>query len=194
MRAVNLLPHDAYAAKQRLPYAPVVLAATTPLLASALVFLGYSNEHAKVNDQRIALDVVQSQVSALKPSQALTAQASVVSAERQKRQLELSDALAKQVPWDVAFEQIGRVLPANAWLTSLTAQSPAPVVVGTSSTTSCTITGYTSTQADVAQVLARLALVPALTNVALGSTSTSSIGSKTVVQFTITASIAGGAA
>jgi Tfp pilus assembly protein PilN len=188
MRAVNLLPADAYAPKQRLPHAPIVLAATAPILASALVYMGYSLEHSKVTDGRIKLGIVQSQVRALSPSQALVAAAARVTNERAKRQAELTDALAKQMPWDIAFDQISRVLPANAWLTNVQLSSPTPIA-GHPSSTPFSIQGYTSTQADVAQVLERLALLPALSNVTLSAATASQIGTKDVVQFSITASM-----
>jgi Tfp pilus assembly protein PilN len=194
MRAVNLLPADAYAPKQRLPYAPVVLAATAPVLAGALVYLGYSVEHSKVSDRRIALNVVQSQVAALSPSQAYLAQVNRVASERAQRLTELSDALGKQVSWDVAFDQISRVLPANAWVTALNVQSPT-TIAGSASTTTFTLQGYTYKQRDVAKVLARLALVPALSNVSLGSSTATVLGTnKKVVQFSIIGTIVGGTA
>src|SRR5207249_2066439 len=143
MRAVNLLPSDAYAPKQRLPYAPVVLAATAPILAGALVYLGYSLEHAKVSDRQVALGVVQSQVDAIAPSPTLVSESARVTGERAKRVLELSDALGKQIPWDVALEQIARVMPANAWLTSLTAASPTPAGSIAGAATTFTLQGYT---------------------------------------------------
>jgi Tfp pilus assembly protein PilN len=190
MRAVNLLPSDAYAAKPKLPYAPVVLAATAPVLAGALVYLGYSLEHSKVTDRQIAYSVVESQVAAVSPSEALVSAVSQVQAERARREIELSDALNKQLPWDVALEQIGRVLPANAWLTSFTAQSPTPVVASSRTATApSTIVGYTYSLPDVAHVLARLALVPTLSDVQLTSASASTIGTKNVIQFTIAATV-----
>ncbi|HEX5449659.1 MAG TPA: PilN domain-containing protein [Gaiellaceae bacterium] len=190
MRAVNLLPVDAYAAKPKLPHAPIVLAATAPVLAGALVYLGYSLEHPKVADRRIALEIVQSQVAAMTPSQTLAAQASQVAAQRVLRQRELSDALGKQQPWDVALDEIGRVLPANAWLTQLSAQSPTPVTTATgAATATATIQGYTYAMTDVATVLARLSLLPSLKNVQLTSASASTIGTKNVIQFQITANV-----
>jgi len=193
MRAVNLLPADAYVAKPKLPHAPVVLAATVPVLAGALVYMTYSLEHSKVSDRKIALSVVQSQVASLSPSQVLLSAASQVASERQAREIELTDALGKQIPWDVAFDQIGRVLPANVWLTSLTADSPTPVT-GAAPTTTFTIQGYTYKLSDVSTVLARLSLVPSLTNVQLTTAGVSALGKKNVVQFSITASISPGAA
>lgn len=190
MRAVNLLPVDAYAAKPKLPHAPVVLAATAPVLAGALVYLGYSLEHPKVTDRRIALEIVQSQVDAMTPSQTLVAQASQVATQRVLRQRELSDALGKQQPWDVALDQIGRVLPANAWLTQMSAQSPTPVTATTGAVAAtASIQGYTYSMDDVAAVLARLSLLPSLTNVQLTSASTSTLGAKNVTEFQITANV-----
>jgi Tfp pilus assembly protein PilN len=190
MRAVNLLPAGAYAPKQRLPYAPVVLAATAPVLAGALVYLGYSLEHSKVTDKKIALAAVESQVAALSPSAALVSEAGQVADQRAARQVELSNALAKEVTWDVALDEIARVLPTNSWITTLNAQSPSAVAPG-SSTTTFSLQGYTAKQADVAQVLARLQLVPALTNVTLASSSSTLLGTKEVVQFNITGTITG---
>lgn len=193
MRAVNLLPSDAYAAKQRLPHAPIVLAATAPLLVGALIYLGYSFEHSAVVDRQETLGLVRSQIAALGPSPELASESAGVAGDRSAREAELSNALAKQVPWDATFDQISRVLPADAWLTTLTVQSPTPSGGAATpvSPTAFSIQGYTSSQAAVAYVLSRLALVPSLSSVALGSTTASAAGTKTVVQFTITASIKG---
>ena len=187
MRAVNLLPADAYAARPKLPHAPIVLAATAPILAGALVYLGYALEHPKVIDRKTALSIVQSQVEALKPSQTLASEASQIAVQRRQRQRELSDALAMQQPWDVALDQIGRVLPAKTWLISLTAASPTPL--GSSGTVAATwsFEGYTLTMNDLAAVLTRLSLVPSLENVQLSGASSTKIGNKDVTQFTITA-------
>ena len=187
MRAVNLLPADAYAARPKLPHAPIVLAATAPILAGALVYLGYALEHPTVTDRKTALSIVQSQVEALKPSQTLASEASQIAVQRRQRQRELSDALAMQQPWDVALDQIGRVLPAKTWLISLTAASPTPL--GSSETVAATwsFEGYTLTMNDLAAVLTRLSLVPSLENVQLSGASSTKIGNRDVTQFTITA-------
>jgi Tfp pilus assembly protein PilN len=200
MRAVNLLPLDAYAPKQRLPHAPVVLAAAMPVLAGAVIYLGYSIEHTKVVDHQSSLGVVQSQIAALGPSPQLVSESAQVASERHARTAALSDVLSKQVPWDVILDQLSRVLPAGSWLSSLTAQSPTPsgaVSASTSSSasgspTAVTLLGYSYSQAGVAQVLARLALVPGLDNVTLTSTSTTAVGPKSVIQFNISASIGAG--
>jgi Tfp pilus assembly protein PilN len=192
MRAVNLLPQNAYAPRQRLPHAPVVLAATAPILAGALVYLGYSLEHAKVTDRQDSLALVRSQIDALRPAPVLTAATAGAAAQLASRQAALAGVLAQQVPWDVVFDQIARVLPADAWLTTLSAASPTPVAsAAASSPTAFSIQGYTYSQAAVAHVLTRLALVPSLADVALSSTTATAAGGKQLVQFSITASIAG---
>ena len=195
MRAINLLPPDSYAAKQRLPHAPTVLAASVPLLAGALIYLGYSVQHSTVVDRQQTLGLVQSQLAALRPSPQLASESAGVASDRSARQSELADVLSKQIPWDVMFDRISRVLPSDAWLTSLTAQSPTPSG-GTSSATApsataFTIQGYAYSQASVAYVLSRLAVVPGLSEVSLASTNLSAVGSKNLVQFNITASVQG---
>ena len=126
--------------------------------------------------------------------------------------LALQDALGRRVAWDRILDQIARVLPANVWLTQLNAMSPTPTTAApppaptttTSSSSSSssttpvvpaapsalfTLTGYAYSHDDVAHLLARLALVPSLTNVTLGATSSATVGPKAVIQFTVNATM-----
>ncbi len=193
MRAVNLLPLEAYAPKQRIPHAPVVLAATAPILAGALVYLGYSIEHSKVVDQQLALGTLQSQIAALQPSPALASQASTVASARQARETELADALSKRVPWDVTFEALSRALPAGAWLTTLNATNPIPsgsASTGAAAVNGFSVQGYAESNEIVAAVIQRLQLVPGLSDVTLTNAASSSpTGGKALVQFAITATV-----
>jgi Tfp pilus assembly protein PilN len=193
MRAVNLLPPNAYAPKQRLPHAPVVLAATAPVLVGALVYLGYSFEHAKVVSRQSQLGLVQSEVAALAPSPELASESAAVAAERIARTSALQDALSARVPWDVTFDRLARVMPEGSWLSTLSATSPTPSTSTTAggpvSPTGFTAQGYADSQATVARVLARFALVPGLSNVTLNSTTTTIIGPKSVTQFTLSAQV-----
>jgi Tfp pilus assembly protein PilN len=195
MRAVNLLPANAYAAKQRVPHAPIVLAAAVPVLAGALVYLGQAVEHSHVVNRETQLGLVQSQITALGPTPSLINEASQVGSLRATRETALQDALAKRVEWDVTFDHLSRVLPQGAFFTSLAATSPTPSTSSTpsvASPTGVTIQGYADSQETVAQVLARLALVPGLSNIALANTTSNTDGAKAVVQFNITAAIASG--
>jgi Tfp pilus assembly protein PilN len=193
MRAVNLLPADTYAPKQRLPHAQVVLAAGLPVLACALVYLGYALEHSKAVNRQDALGAVQSQIAALRPSRALTNESTQVAAQNATREAALQSVLAMQMPWDVTLDQFARVLPEKTWLTTLSGLSPTPATMSTSaaavSPTSFTIEGYAPSHDAISNLMGRLALVPSFTNVALSSTQLNQINKTTVVQFTITASV-----
>jgi Tfp pilus assembly protein PilN len=115
-----------------------------------------------------------------------------VASQRATRAAALQTVLGMQVPWDVTLGQVARVMPEGSWLTTLSALSPTPATVGTSSAaspTNFTLTGYAPTHAAVSHLLERLALVPSLGTVALESTQSTPIGKKTVVQFNITASV-----
>ncbi len=196
MRAVNLLPLDSYAPKQRLRHAPLVLGAMLPVLAGALVFLGWSLEHSKLVERQNELGAVEASIAALGPTQALRDEATTIASDRSAREAALSDALSKQLPWDVALAQLSRVVPSDVWLTALSAQSPTPAASAATSSTAATpnpsgftIQGYTMSHDSVARLLERLALVPSLSDVALASTSSSAIGSRQVVQFSVSAEL-----
>jgi Tfp pilus assembly protein PilN len=192
MRAVNLLPADTYAPKQRLPHAHVVFAAALPVLAAALVYLGYALEHSKVVKQQNALGAVQSQIAALGPSRSLVDESTRVAGERTVRLSALQSALTMQIPWDVDLSQLARIVPRGSWLTALSAQSPTPATVGTAgpaSPTSFTLQGYAPTHDAVATLLERLQLLPSLSQVALTSTELTPVGKKNFIQFDITASL-----
>ena len=195
MRAVNLLPPNAYAPKQRLPHAPVVLAATAPVLAGALVYLGYSFEHSKVTSRASQLGLVQSEITILAPSPELVAQTSSIAAERSARRAALADVLAKRMPWDLTFGRLARVIPKGAWLINVSANSPTPATSSTSTPSSSangfTAQGYADSQETVAIVLERFALIPGLSNIVLENTVTTSVGTTSLVQFSISAQVGG---
>jgi Tfp pilus assembly protein PilN len=147
-------------------------------------------------DRQTSLSLVQSQIAKLSPSPELVSEASSVSNQRVSKEAALQDALSKQVPWDLTFDRLARLLPDGSWLTSLSTASPTPS--GSASTspssnpTGFTAQGYAESNETIALILARLALVPDLTNVTLTSTTSTTIGRKDVVQFNITAQVTGG--
>ena len=102
--------------------------------------------------------------------------AGLVGQERTDRVAALAAALSTRVRFDRLLRELAYVLPADAWLTGLTASAPAsaaPVGAATPSTTAdgVTITGATYSQASVARVLARLNALPSLDRVRLAETS-----------------------
>lgn len=217
MRAVNLLPREPAGHRKRIPSGQVLLAGTVPLLAAAFVYLGFSYEHAKVSDVKATVDVATAELSGLGPAASVASAGQQLAVQRSTRLRALQDALSRRVAWDGTLGQVARVLPPNVWVTALTAQSPTPTNIssttgaassstttGSTTTTGTTTTaapppapataafslsGFAFTNAEVAQVLARLALIPSLTDVALVSTASVTITNKSVVQFQINANM-----
>jgi type IV pilus assembly PilN-like protein len=215
MRAINLLPKQAIGQQRaglgaKLPF---VGSAAVPVVAAILVFVGYSSGHSALVAKQTQLAAVTAQLAATKPviSVASTPAPSTAGlvVERTQRLAALESVLGKEVAWDTTLLNVARVLPANVWLTSLTATSPtpadvvAPVSVAPTTTTTTptpapaaaasaagfTIAGSTYNEEDVAALLRRLQLLPTLTNVTLVSTTQLLVGTKSLVQFNVTASL-----
>jgi hypothetical protein len=193
MRAVNLLPRADVRSRRNLPSPWVALSAAAPLLAGSLVYLGYSVEHSSVLDKRAELGSVKAHIKAIRSSGSNAAGEAGLVSERSQRQAALADALAKGVAWDVTLDDLARVIPPDVWLTTMTAQSPTPAgAVATTGAapnpTGFTLAGYAHSQEAVAHLLARLQLLPMLSDVTLGNTTSSSTTTgKGVLQFQLTA-------
>jgi Tfp pilus assembly protein PilN len=120
------------------------------------------------------------------------------------------DQVARVIPPNVWVTELDAQSPTP---TAATAAPPADTSTTSSTTTTATtststtsasptapapsaalfsLSGYAFTNEGVAQTLARLSLVPTLTNVTLVSTAAITIGSKQLVQFQLTATIVGG--
>lgn len=196
MRAVNLLPKEALGReRQGLPRAlPLLGAAAVPVVALALVIVGYSGAHSAVTAKQGELTSLRAEVATLAPAVSPPVPDTAgLATERTQRLIALEDALGKKMPWDTTLGQVARVLPGNVWLTTLTMTSPTPAdssaVAATPSPTSFTLEGFAYTEDDVALLLARLQLLPSLSGVTLGSTGRTIVGAKALVQFQVTASI-----
>jgi Tfp pilus assembly protein PilN len=180
MRAVNLLPKDEARSSRKLPSPWIMLSATVPVAAVALVYLGYSSEHSKVTERKTELAIVQAQLDKVNRAQAALQAQSALVGLRSTRQSALQDALSKSVAWDLTLTDLARVLPPGVALTSVSAQSPtpaaaAPPVPGAQASTGSgglTLQGSAQSHDQIADLLERLSLLPMLTNVTLGSTST----------------------
>jgi Tfp pilus assembly protein PilN len=121
------------------------------------------------------------------------------------RAVGVANVLGGRIAWEQMFRDVARVLPQNVWLNAMTATAPAEVTPATAATTASTaaatpsaapaptdvtITGATNTQTDVARLIARLATLPSLSNVALvSSTMQKAKDAKPTVQFEIVASL-----
>jgi type IV pilus assembly protein PilM len=202
-RAVNLLPGDVRQQGGQKPSlvtvgAPVAVA----VLSVGLLAFTFMGARSDVADQRQQLDAVRAQIAALpEPSRAVIDPA--LAGEQAARAQALATVLGSRLSWEPVLRDISRVLPAQVWLESLSAQAPeaaTPVLnVGTavpSTPTGLTLRGSTYTHGDVALLLARLQAVPSLESVTLVSSGLASAKegvAKRVVTFEIVADLNGGA-
>lgn len=210
MHAVNLLPRQLVAPRRTRQPLALVAAGAVPVIASVLVVIGYSSAHSTVATEKAKFAALQAQVAALGGAVAVTTNSTSATAlasaarwnglisERTARRAELDDVLNKELPWDAMLRNIARVLPTDVWLTALTFQSPISFGTATTSSPSSTtapsnfsISGYGESEKSIALLLVRLRLLPTLSNVNLGTTTTTTVGAKSVVQFSVTAAIQG---
>jgi Tfp pilus assembly protein PilN len=188
MRAVNLLPRDEKGARLDSRRTPLLAAAGGIAAVTVLfAFLGFSAS-GSADDKRAELERVEAAIAKL-PQAGSGLSSGLISQERTSRVAALGAALSTQISFDRLLRQVSLVLPDDVWLTSLTAASPAgaagtpstPATPATSGATqpagsaaividTVTIQGTTYTQEAVAHLLARLAVVPTLSNVRLTST------------------------
>ena len=223
MRAVNLLPRETKQPRKRLTVAGQ-LALVAPFVVAGLLAAGYLLSTSSVNSKRSTLQALQDELASLPaPKTREPQQNPALASERQLRIATLGAALQSRLVWDRVFREISAVLPADVWLTTMSAQTPqTPTTVPTAttatpapssptSTTGTTTTatttaaaptpppapatgpmtfaGYTYSQEGVARLLSRLAVVPALQNVKLVSSSEATVGGQTVVTFSIEADV-----
>jgi type IV pilus assembly protein PilM len=211
IRSVNLMPGDLAKVSTRKPLrlAPVLLpiAAVVPLAAVGFLFY---QAHGKVSDRQAQLSSLNAEFAAL-PAPKLPQIDTALRGLQAQRATAVAQVLGARTSWDSMLADFARVLPANVWLTSLSAKTaqplttpiavaaapgatgtapvaaPAPTVAVTP--TGVTINGYTYAQPDVATLLARLSALPSLQNVQLQGSSVTQIGKRNVVQFTILADL-----
>jgi Tfp pilus assembly protein PilN len=162
----------------------VLLAASVPVVAGSLVYLGYSAEHSTVADKQAQLAVVQAKLSSLSQLHGGMASQATLLTLKGQRSVAIQDALSKSMNWDLTLEELARVLPKGVTLTTLNATSPTPSAVASTglppapapatatAPQTFSITGNAQNHDQVAELLERLSLLPMLTNVTLGSTST----------------------
>jgi Tfp pilus assembly protein PilN len=210
MKAVNLLPPDRRQATRNSPLAPLarqpLFAAAGVVVAVVAITLGIVAHSASssVGQKRQQLAEVQAQLALNRPSRQKLSASAVATAS--SRRAAIVSVAQRRLSWDAFLGSLSRVTPEDVWLVGLTANplgttaTAPPVSSSTSSSSSpatatapatpFTITGYTYSQSSVARLLDRLALVPWLSQVQLTSDSLAPLGTRTVFQFSIGASIA----
>ena len=198
MRAVNLLPREeqprSFAAMRGVAFcAARGLARVSVNQTSRMIGAGGS-----IKKQKAERDSLNAQLAAL-PHAVVDQQESetnlALASEKNLRITALSGALSTRVAWDRVLSQISQVLPEDVWLTSLTSASGQTADASTTTGAvgpegaSVTMIGSTYSQRSVARFLARLGVVPALSDVQLLSSASLELKPRNLVQFTIQATV-----
>ena len=203
MRAVNLLPRDAAADRRALSQqnAPVLVAAGLGVVVTGALALGFLHETSALTAARKERDAVKQQLANTpRPVQASVKpdpNAALVGQES-ARVAAVTTALGARFAWDRLLREFSLVLPDDITLSSLTLSAPdpnAPVAATGTAPQNFVIVGSTYSHDSVARLLARLALIPELSQVSLQGDSTSSGGATSgsaasgPISFTIDAAI-----
>jgi Tfp pilus assembly protein PilN len=191
VRAVNLLPKDdrrQRGAEARRNNPLLIGGVAGTVLVTAIICAWFLTASAGVANNQKRRDAAAAELAATPVPPPTSPQSSALEQEKAARVSALSGALGSRLAWDRLLREFALVLPDDVWLTSMSAQAP----TAGASASGFTINGRTYSQDGVARLLARLALVPHLTNVTLqhSSAATSETGRK-VVEFTINAMVKG---
>jgi Tfp pilus assembly protein PilN len=159
----------------------------------------YISSGKSVDDKKSQLADVTQQATAAEAKAASLTSYTKFSAVRAKRVETVSQLAASRFDWAHALHEVSRVLPANAWLTQLTATSSPSVSVGgstgslrsTLSVPAIVIQGCTTSQRSVATLIARLRLIDGVQRVSLEDSTKGAIQAKSATTAT-TAAVTGG--
>jgi Tfp pilus assembly protein PilN len=203
MRAVNLLPEDVAGAgrSSRVTTTSVGIGgAALAVLVTALLGVLFFSGHNKVSDKHRALASIEQQVASVQAETARKA-AAVATAPETGRLTAFDSASSARISWDNLLDDVSRVLPAGSWLSSMNMQATGLDTTSSTSTTTpatttttpiptgFTVSGVAFSQDIVAKVMRRLALIPALSDITLQSSTRADVGTTKAFQFSLTANV-----
>ncbi|MFN2469673.1 MAG: PilN domain-containing protein [Gaiellaceae bacterium] len=194
MRPANLLPNDLRFSRRPRPGAPVAIVGAG-VLVGALLVGAYVSAHSKVAEREQELSGLQAELATVPaPRRPVLEVRPELQGEKDQRLAALDEALAQRVAWDTVLRELALVLPEDVWLRTLSAKSPVALGAAAADPTTAaaqglTMNGFTYSQEGVARLLTRLSLVPHLSNVQLQSSSSTEIGNRRIVGFTIAAAV-----
>jgi Tfp pilus assembly protein PilN len=205
VQAVNLLPKDDR--RRGGPAVPPALAATAiggfTVVVAALALL-FVNAHSSVSSRSLELEQKKQELAVIPvPAQNQLAQQDALVADKKARVTALNAALSRRIAWDRVLREFALVLPDDVWLQTMSVTAPtsatASDLAGATSTsttgslstgqTGFTIEGYTYSHDAVARLLTRLAVIPDLQQVQLGTSEQAKVNDRPVVHFKITANV-----
>jgi Tfp pilus assembly protein PilN len=200
MRAVNLLPPEVTSrSRVPLPSPPVLVGLLGGVVVVLALAAGFVLATKSESSKREELGQRQDELSSLPlPAEEEPAAAqSTLASQHAPRVAAVSTALANRVAWDRVLTRFSRVFPEDVWLRSLDLKSPAPGGAAKAKTEAdapkapngVSVEGYTYSHNSVARLLARLALIPELTNVQLQSSAVTELAGRRVVEFTVLADV-----
>ncbi len=174
MIRVNLLPKERV---RRAVISPrtVILAGFAVLVVILIAFTLYLN----ARNSRLARESAQVQVEidALRPQVARVQDLERSIAELREKQQLLAQLEAARVPWQTVLTEISQVIPRDVWLTQLSATQDGAV----------TLQGRGLSYSTVARFMLNLDASPFFDTVDLSNISKTKVGSRDVVQFSLTA-------
>ena len=190
MRAVNLLPRDAADGRKR-PGVPALVACSGTVLVTLFLAVSFLSASSSVGRAKQELADAQNRLAAIPTPPAPSPIVAQIPAQKQDRVTQLSGVLSTRIAFDRILREVSQIVPSDVWLQSLTASVPTATTPGAAPgmPTGFQISGYTYSQDAVARFLARLEVVPDLTEVTLGSAQGTKLAGRGVVQFTISANI-----
>jgi Tfp pilus assembly protein PilN len=159
-----------------------------------------------VNERQATRDALRSELASL-PAPLQQPQANPqLALLRDQRIAALGTALQSRLAWDRILREISAVLPGDVWLTTLSATGSTPQPAPTTTTSGSaatapvapptagplTFAGFTYSQPGVARLLSRLAVVPALQDVQLVSSTRTAYSGRFVFSFSIKANVRAG--
>jgi Tfp pilus assembly protein PilN len=172
VRAVNLLPGGDAAQGRKVPPLPVLAGCVGTVLISALLAVMFLSASAGVAKKQRALEQLQAEYAAIPLPAPPSPVVADLPKQRQTRVTALATVLGQRVAWDRLLREVSQVVPSDVWLVTLNAVAPALAPAGNASSATpaqgFSVTGCTYSQDSVARFLARLSVVPDLTQMTLG--------------------------
>jgi Tfp pilus assembly protein PilN len=199
MKAVNLLPREISRRRTRRRVDLLLaggIAVTVAVVAAVGAGFVLAHSHARTEQQKLTTArATLARLQAQQQQSAPTAKAPALAppavlSQTQWWQAALASAVSTRFAWDHTLTELSHVVPAGVTFSSLTlggsgaAASTSPA--GTVSAGSLSLSGTTSSEAAVAQLLSRLMLLPDLTQVELNSSTVDATG---VVTFQVQAQV-----
>jgi Tfp pilus assembly protein PilN len=187
VRAVNLIPRENTRSSGGPPKPAVLAAAIAGAAVVGIIGGGNLIQTARVSSAQKTLNAAKIQLAAtpLPPKVPRVAPPPPAVAQQMQPRLQaVTVALSTRIAWDRLLREFSLVLPSDIQLNTLTLTQPA---AATASSQGLSLAGVTYSYDGVARLLARMSLIPDLTDVSLKSSSIA----QGVVSFTIGANVKG---